>query len=197
MLNDACNAAFRNMAKYNDDVIKWKPFPRYWPFVRGIHQSPVNSPHNGQWRGAMIFSLICAWIDGWVNYREAGDFGRNRAHYNFILMYIRICWYRHNKTRHAKTIYIYVVGHSARDRRDRFLSSPGKSVFVTSDQYIFTPAALLPTAQWRNFQCAFRLNLWEACVKDLLRGNRLVSQYVIEPFCLTLQVLILAIIAHY
>ena len=25
---------------YHDDVIKWKHFPRYWPFVRGIHRSP-------------------------------------------------------------------------------------------------------------------------------------------------------------
>ena len=32
----------------HDDIIKWKHFPRYWPFVRGIHQSPVNSPHKGQ-----------------------------------------------------------------------------------------------------------------------------------------------------
>ena len=32
----------------HDDVIKWKHFPRYWPFVRGIHRSPVNSPHKGQ-----------------------------------------------------------------------------------------------------------------------------------------------------
>ena len=23
----------------HDDVIKWKHFPRYWPFVRGIHRS--------------------------------------------------------------------------------------------------------------------------------------------------------------
>ena len=29
---------------YNDDVIKWKPFPRCWPTVRGIHRSPVDSP---------------------------------------------------------------------------------------------------------------------------------------------------------
>ena len=43
----------------HDDVIKWKHFPRYWPFVRGIHRSPVNSPHKGQWRGALMFSLIC------------------------------------------------------------------------------------------------------------------------------------------
>ena len=26
-----------------------------------------NSPHKGQWRGALIFSLICARINGWVN----------------------------------------------------------------------------------------------------------------------------------
>ena len=60
----------------HDDVIKWKHFPRYWPFVRGIHRSPVNYPHKGQWRGASMFSLICAWINGWVNYREAGDLRR-------------------------------------------------------------------------------------------------------------------------
>ena len=48
----------------NDDVIKWKHFPRYWPFVLGIHRSPVNSPHKGQWRGVLKFSLICAWING-------------------------------------------------------------------------------------------------------------------------------------
>ena len=41
------------------DVIKWKHFPRYWPFVWGIHQSRLNSPHKGQRRGAFIFSLIC------------------------------------------------------------------------------------------------------------------------------------------
>ena len=38
-----------------DDVIKWKHFPHYWPFVRGIHQSLVDSPHKGQWRGALMF----------------------------------------------------------------------------------------------------------------------------------------------
>ena len=44
----------------HEDVIKWKRFPRYWPFVWGIPRSPVNSPHKGQWRGALIFSLTCA-----------------------------------------------------------------------------------------------------------------------------------------
>ena len=48
----------------HDDVIKWRHFPRCWPFVRGIHRSPVNSPHKGQWRWALMFSLICVWING-------------------------------------------------------------------------------------------------------------------------------------
>ena len=63
----------------HDDVIKWKHFPRYWPFVCGIHRSPVNSPHKGQWREALMFSLICARINGRVNNRQAGDLRRHRA----------------------------------------------------------------------------------------------------------------------
>ena len=68
------------------DVIKWKYFPRYWPFMRGIHRSPVNCSHKGQWRGALMFSFICAWINGWVNYREAGHLRRYRAHYDVPLI---------------------------------------------------------------------------------------------------------------
>ena len=72
----------------HDDVIKWKHFPHYWPFVRGIHRSTVNSPHKGQWRGALMFSLICVLINGWVNHREAGDLRRHRAHYDVTVMYV-------------------------------------------------------------------------------------------------------------
>ena len=60
----------------HDDVIKWKYFPRNWPFVRVIHRSPVNYPHKGQWRGALMFSLIGVWINDWVNNRETGDLRR-------------------------------------------------------------------------------------------------------------------------
>ena len=70
----------------HDDVIKWKHFPRYWPFVRGIHRSLVNSPHKGKWRGALMFSLIYARINGWVNNGEAGDLRRHRAHYDVTVM---------------------------------------------------------------------------------------------------------------
>ena len=76
----------RTAARSHDDVIKWKHFPRYWPFVRGIHRSTVNSPHKGQWRGALMYSLICVWINGWVNNREAGDLRRYPAHYDVTVM---------------------------------------------------------------------------------------------------------------
>ena len=48
---------------------------------------PVTFPHKGQWRGALMFSLICVWINGWViNNHEAGDLRRYRAHYDVIAM---------------------------------------------------------------------------------------------------------------
>ena len=67
---------------HHNDVIKWKHFPRYWPFVRRIHRSPVK----GQWRGALMFSLIWAWMNDWVNNREAGDLRRHCAHYEVTVM---------------------------------------------------------------------------------------------------------------
>ena len=72
--------------QWHDDVIKWKHFPCYRPFVRGIRRSSVNSSHKGQWRGVSIISLICAWINRWVNNREAGDLRHHRAHYDVIVM---------------------------------------------------------------------------------------------------------------
>ena len=53
----------------------------------GEFMSPVNSPHKGQWRGALMFSLICVWINGWVNNSEAGDLRHHRAHYDVIVMF--------------------------------------------------------------------------------------------------------------
>ena len=77
---------FITHATLHDDVIKWKHFPRYWSLARGIYRPPVNSPHKGQWRGALMFSLICVWINGWVNNREAGDLKRYRGHCDVIVM---------------------------------------------------------------------------------------------------------------
>ena len=69
-----------------DDVIKWKYFTRHWPFVMGIHRSPVNSLHKGQWRRVLMFSLICAWVNGLLNNHEAGDLRRHRADCDVTVM---------------------------------------------------------------------------------------------------------------
>ena len=56
---------------------------------------PVNSPHKGQWRGALKFSLICVWINVWVNNREAGDLRHHRGHYDVTVMCKgRFCWWQ-------------------------------------------------------------------------------------------------------
>ena len=70
----------------HDDVIKWKHFAPYWPFVWGIPWSPVNSPHKGQWDGALKFSLICTRTNGWANNRNAGELRHNLTHYDVTVM---------------------------------------------------------------------------------------------------------------
>ena len=71
---------------FHDGVIKWKHFPLYWLFVRGSRRWPVDFHHKGQWRGALMSSLICAW----TTLRDAGDLRRHRAHYDVSVM---VCLY--------------------------------------------------------------------------------------------------------
>ena len=68
-----------------DDVIKWKHFPRNWPFVRGIHRSRW-FPRTKASDAELWCFFICAWINDWVNNREAGDLRRYRGHYDVIVM---------------------------------------------------------------------------------------------------------------
>ena len=53
----------------------------------GARNSPMNFPHKGQWRGALILSLICAWLNGRVINREVGDLIHYHAHCDIIIMY--------------------------------------------------------------------------------------------------------------
>ena len=64
-------------------------FSTLFALCAGKSLVPVNSPHKGQWRGALIFSLICVWINHWVNNREAGDLRQHRDHYDVTVMW----WY--------------------------------------------------------------------------------------------------------
>ena len=66
------------------DVMKWKHFLLLWGEYTGHLWI-----HKGQWRGALIFSLISAWTNGWVNNRDASDLRRHRAHYSVTVMIIQ------------------------------------------------------------------------------------------------------------
>ena len=52
-------------------------------------RSPLDSPHKGQWRGTLRFSLIYAWTNGWANNRDASDLRRRRLHYDVTVIYAR------------------------------------------------------------------------------------------------------------
>ena len=63
-----------------------KTFSALLAIYAGNSSVSVNSPHKGQWRGALVFSLICAWIKVWINNREAGELRRHRTHYDVIVI---------------------------------------------------------------------------------------------------------------
>ena len=60
-------------SRHEDLQLFWRSFKHcYWPFVRGIHWSLVDSLHKDQWRWALIFSLMCTWTNCWTNSWKAG-----------------------------------------------------------------------------------------------------------------------------
>ena len=65
----------------HDDIIKWKPFPCYWPFVRGIHHR-TKASDTELW----CFLWSAPELSGWVNNREAGDLRCHHAHYVISVM---------------------------------------------------------------------------------------------------------------
>ena len=74
------------------------------------------SPRKDQWRGALIFSLICAWRNGWANNRGAGDLRRHRAHYEVTVMIVLSLYWLvllYSQSRHTlKRFSRYPVSHS-------------------------------------------------------------------------------------
>ena len=168
--------SYDDRSDFHDDVIKWKYFPRYWPFVRGIHRSPVNSPHKGQWRGALMFTLMCARINGWVNNREAGDLRRYRTHYDVIVMWrkhilsylsgaeTRIFGASHAGFRHNRLIH-RIIGLSILKQNDNKKMWWG--IFYM-DIFSFIRLCVLEhrdvqvsaSASWRYIDTFYRVHIW-------------------------------------
>ena len=138
---EICSSWWRNKMEY---------FPRYWPFVSGIHRSPVNSPHKGQWRGALVFSVICASIKGWVHNREAGDLRRHRAHYDIIVM------------------------DNAIDRRRSFHSHNNKNIFCGKTQGAFKSQWPLNVSPFRQDEFVIDwTGVWQYNIAPSGQKNRL------------------------
>ena len=91
---------------YHDDVIKWKHFPRYWPFVRGIHRS-FTGP---RWIPRTKTSDAEFWCFLWFNNGYAGDLRRNLADYDVIVM-----WYSRTKMKNTEAHHVTTkkYAHSA------------------------------------------------------------------------------------
>ena len=78
--------------------VNWSGYNTWWrqqmeTFSALLALCAGNSPvpgefptHKVQWRGALMFSLISAWINGWVNTRGAGDLRRHRTHYDVTVI---------------------------------------------------------------------------------------------------------------
>ena len=72
-----------NPACFHDDVIKCQKIPRYWPFARGIHRSPVSSPHKARIYDVFFDLRLNKRL---INNREAGDLRRPLGHYDVNVM---------------------------------------------------------------------------------------------------------------
>ena len=70
-------------------IIWWchqmETFSALLALCEGIHRSPVDSPHKGQWSGVLMFYLI--WTNSWPNDRDTGDLRRHRAYYDVTVMW--------------------------------------------------------------------------------------------------------------
>ena len=85
-----CNAACSVPTHYKLQKTWWRhqmeTFSALLAICAGNSPVPVNSPHKGQWRGALMFTLICARINDWVKNPEAGDLRRHLDHYDVSVM---------------------------------------------------------------------------------------------------------------
>ena len=113
---------------------------------------PVNSPHKGQWRGALMFSLICERINSWVNNGEAGGLRRHRGHYDVIVMITLILYCTH--------LFVCILYYS-----DVIMSVMGSQITIVSSVY----STVCSGVDQRNHQSSASL----AFVKGINRENSL------------------------
>ena len=82
--NSLWSLLFKKKSESNhDDVIKWKHFRVTGSLWEEFTGHRWIYPHEGQWHGALMFSLIYAWTNVWANHRDAGNLRPPCTHYGF------------------------------------------------------------------------------------------------------------------
>ena len=111
-----------------------------------MRRSPVNSQHKGQWCETLMFSLICACTNGWVNNQDACDLRRHRANYDVIVM-IQI----HQRTIHPMNGWRRVCGErSAKRLDDCFVIVIRSPYLISPTNYITVSTMLFSSAEMRH-----------------------------------------------
>ena len=102
-----------------------------------------------------MFSLICAWINGWVNNRKAGDLRRHRAHYDVIVM---------------ERAHVIRWSHTTVVPKDESYSNPSSFKQLTRHYFYL--------------QTYSGLDLTNHTVSDSGRESDLLSQWCTAPLCI-------------
>ena len=119
-----------NTLRLDEIIITWwrhqmETFSALLAICAGIHRSPVISPHKDQRRGALMFSLICARINSWVNNGEIGDLRRHWAHYDVIVMnFLFSKNHLHSEKKFIIAFYLHTGFQLTMNWRQCFVSSP-------------------------------------------------------------------------
>ena len=91
LINGWRNGGVSSDLRRHDEVIKWKHFPFYWPFVWGNPPVTGGFPPQRPVTRSFDVSLICTWTNCWANNRDVGDVIRHRAHYDVTVVPWRWC----------------------------------------------------------------------------------------------------------
>ena len=184
-----------------DDVIKWKHFPRHWPFM----WSPVNSPRKDQWHGALMLSLICVWTNVWISNRAAGDVRRHRAHFDVSVMHLT----RHLRTGptqssfHFNKVELHIEGYGWLTHWGRVTHiCVNKQTIISSDNglspgrrqaIIWTNVGILLIGPWGTNFSEILIGIQTFSFKKM---HLKMSSAKWRPFCLGLNVLIICIVLY-
>ena len=102
-----------------------KTFSALLVICAGDSPVPGEFPAQSQWRGALMFSLICVWTNGSVNNREAGGLRRHRAHYDVIVMVASISYTATATTAtqyHSDNTYLSISNHTQHSNISIFMN---------------------------------------------------------------------------